>query len=272
MMPSLGTPQQQPADINRFQDGMINVAYNVCSIPSMPVELVIRPLYGSRYFPPLIQLCAAGLMILLPVFSQLAEGFSHMVPFLRFQGAMGLYGIGSISKLFFICSFIHGIRIWRRMLRPLRELHSHYEGPALPIFGLFTRSFWITRIILEPALVFTLALVLSNFFILQPSAAHYLEFASFCLAMKQYIAWYKQWERIRDVLDARSTAPILAKIVDNTATDEDRATIHMASLPKDIPEDLRRDTAVHIARAFSNGQWQEPAIPKQEETKGEPHV
>ena len=51
----------------------------------------------------------------------------------------------------------------------------------------------------------------------------------------------------------RNAGPIIAKLVDNTATEDDLATIHLASLPKDIPDDVRRDTASHIARAFSPG-------------------
>jgi hypothetical protein len=234
----------------------------------MPIEMVIRPWYGSRYHSPLVHACTAGLMILLPFLSELAEGFSRMAPFLRFQGSMGLYGIGSLSKLFFLCSVLHGIRVWRRMLNPLTEQHSFYEGPPLPIFRLF-RSRWMIRILLEPAFVFTLALVLPNFFVLQPSAAHFLMFASVMLALKQYIAWYKNWEQIRDVLDARAKGSILAKIVDNTATDDDRATIHLAGLPKDLPDDVRRDTFSHIARVV---QW-EPAkdTENKNETKGEPN-
>ena len=76
-------------DINHFQDAMINIVYNVCSIVTMPVEMVLRPQYGSRYFPPVIMFFTAVMMIVLPVFSALAEGVGRMVPFMRFQGAVG---------------------------------------------------------------------------------------------------------------------------------------------------------------------------------------
>jgi hypothetical protein len=64
-----------------------------------------------------------------------------------------------------------------------------------------------------------------------------------------------QWEFLRTVMDVRNRGPIIASFVDNTATDEDLATIHLASLPKDIPDDVRRDTASHIARAFSGNEF-----------------
>jgi len=39
-------------DINRLQDVAMNVVYNVCGIICIPVEMALRPFYGSRYFPP----------------------------------------------------------------------------------------------------------------------------------------------------------------------------------------------------------------------------
>src|ERR1700674_4330639 len=94
-----GLTQQSPTHVDRFQNTMINVVYNVCSIFTIPVEMVLRPKYGSRYFPPVIMFFSAVLMTLLPLFLDLANGFSHMIPFVRFRGPVGLYGIGSLSKL-----------------------------------------------------------------------------------------------------------------------------------------------------------------------------
>jgi hypothetical protein len=251
MFPSQGMSQQSPVDINHYQDMMLNVVYNVCSIVTMPVEMALRPCYGSRYFPPVIMFFAAVLMMLLPLFSAFADGVSHMLPFARVRGPVGLFGIETISKLYFLGTMIHGLRIWRRMIKMHTEIHSVYEGPALPIFRILPGGFWVCRIIWEPAFVFAIALMLSNFYILQSSAAHYLMFAAVMLAMKNYCAWYMQWQFLRGLMDMRNAGPLIAKIVDNTATDDDLATFHLASLPKDIPEDVRRDTAEHIARAFT---------------------
>ena len=132
-----------------------------------------------------------------------------------------------------------------------REQNSLYEGPPLFIFRILPGTFWMVRILYEPVFLFALGFVLPNFFILQPSAAHFLMFSGLMLAMKSYAAWYMQWQFLRGLMDMRNAGPIIAKFVDNTATDEDLATIHLASLPKDIPDDVRRDTASHIARAIS---------------------
>jgi len=245
------TPGQQqaqpPLDLSRLQDVAANLVYNICSIFTMPVEMALRPHYGSRYFPPIVMLFSIGLMMLLPAFA--AAG--SMIPFLPSPPPMGLFGLGTFSELFFVGLAIHNFRIWRRMIHIDREQNSLYEGPPLFIFNILPGTFWMVRILYEPIFLFALGFVLPNFFILQPSAAHFLMFSGLMLAMKSYAAWYMQWQFLRGLMDMRNAGPIIAKFVDNTATDEDLATIHLASLPKDIPDDVRRDTASHIARAIS---------------------
>jgi hypothetical protein len=249
MMPQQS--QQSPMDINHYQDMMLNLVYNATSIVTMPVEMALRLQYGSRYFPPAIQCLSFLMMIILPVLGAMWEGFSGLIPFMRVSASMGLFDMGTFSKLFFLGSFVHGLRVWRRMIHMEREQHSAYEGPPLPIFRIVPGSFWLIRIVYEPAFVFVLSIVLENFFILQPGAAHFLMFSAVMLAMKQYVAWYMQWQFLRELMDMRNAGPIIAKIVDNSATEDELATIHLASIPKDIPEDMRRETATHIARAFT---------------------
>src|SRR5450432_1785758 len=237
-MPSQGLNQQPPTSIDQLQNVMLNIVYNFCSIFTTPIEQVLRIQYGSRYFPPVISFLTTILMILLPLFSAMTD----MLPFAR-SSAVGVFGLGSLSKLYFLASFVHGLRIWRRMIHMEREENSVFEGPPLPFFRLLPFPFWMTRIIIEPIFVFTLAIVLTNFFILQPGAAHFLEFAAFMLFMKQYCAWFAHWQFLRNLIDRRNAGPVIAKIVDNSATEDELATMHLASLPKDIPDDLRQATA-----------------------------
>lgn len=251
MTPTQNQPQQSAGNINQFQDTMMNLVYNVCSVVTCPIEMALRPQYGSRYFPPIITFFSAAMMIVLPLFSEMAESFSHMLPFARFGAPSGMFGIGTLSRLYFLGSMVHGFRIWRRMLHMEREENSVYEGPPLPIFHIIPGSFWMVRIIYEPVFVFALSLVLPNFFILQSSAAHYLMLAALMLAMKNYVAWYRQWEFLRNMMDLRFAGPIIAKLVGNEATEDDLAPIHLASFPKNLPEDVRQAAASHIARAFS---------------------
>ena len=244
---------QQPLDLNRLQDVAMNVVYNVCGIICMPVEMALRPFYGSRYFPPMMMMFSIFMMLALPLLESLMEGFGSMIPFVPHAAPVGLFGIGTLTKWFFIGLFVHGFRTWRRMIHMDREENSLFEGPPLFIFNLLPGTFWRVRILYEPLFLLALSIVLPNFYILQPSAAHYLTFAAFALAMKQYVAWFMQWQFLRGLIDMRNAGPIVAKFVDNTATEDDLATIHLASLPRDIPEEVRRDTAEHIARAMSPG-------------------
>jgi len=244
---------KQPVSMTQFQDRMCNIVYNVCSIISMPVETALRPWYGSRYFPPLIIFCSSMMMIVVPVFLDMAGALTSLLPGGRMALPRGMFGLSDLSRFFFLGALVHGIRVWRRMIRPETEQISTFEGPPLPFFYLIPKatSFWFCRIVLEPAFLFVASVVLSTLYILQPSAAFYLQLAAIALAMKQYVAWYQQWQYIREVMDTRFVAPILAKLAENKATDAELANAHLAAFPKDLSPDLRRGTVAHLARIFS---------------------
>ncbi len=242
--------QQAPGatNINTLHDQMCNIVYNLCSIITTPIEMLLRPRYGSRYFPPLVLALSSLMMVLLPVFS----GLGGMIPFMHPPAPRGFIGMAELSRYYFLGAFVHGIRVWRRMIHMEREQHSQWEGPPLPLFHLFPRgnSFWFCRIVWEPVFVFAASVVLENLLILQSSAATYLRVAAFALAMKQYVAWYQQWQYLREIMDARFAAPILAKLADNKATDSELEAARLASFPKDMPEEMRRGAVVHLARIF----------------------
>jgi hypothetical protein len=245
MIPSQGNER---SSIDHFQDGMVNFVYTFCSMICSPVEQVVRPRYGSRYFPPIVDCLSAIMMIVLPPVFGLAEGFSHMVPFVRFNASMGMFGLGTLSQLYFLARFIHAIRVWRLMVNPFREKNSMYEGPPLPFFRIFPLPFWFTRIAVEPLAVFVLAITLRDSFILQPAAASFLMFSAVMLAMKEYCAWYMTWSFLRGLLDMTIAGPIIAKYVGNTATTEELETIHLAGAPKNLPDDVRSKLGDFISR------------------------
>jgi hypothetical protein len=251
MTPTQGRSQQQPADINHYQNTMMNLVYNVCSIVTMPIEMLLRPTFGSQYCPPTIQFFTSVMMTLLPLFSGIADGFSHMLPFMGFAHLTGMFGIATLSKLYFAGAFIHGFRIWRLMIHMEKEKISYYEGAALPIFRILPGSFFTVRIIYEPLFVLIVTLVLQNFFILQASAVHYLVIAAIMLAMKEYVSWFKSWQELRAIMDAAAAGPIIAKIIDNTATDDEYAQIHVARLSKNLPDGFRQSAADRMGRSFS---------------------
>jgi len=250
-------PQQQAGesgmfDINQLQDVAINAVCFFCSVLCMPVEIILRPKYGTRYFPPAVLFFAAVMMLFLPLISAATTAVTHMIPFMGAPPPQGMFDIGSLSKLFFLLSFIHSIRLYRRMIHMETEQFSWYEGPPLFFIQLIpgTKSFWFTRIAIEPALVFVTAMVLNTLFIFQSGLTHFLYLAALALAMKQFTHWYRSWELLRGILDSRNTGPLISKFIENTATEEDLSVIHLASFPKSTPPDLRKAAAVHVARIY----------------------
>ncbi len=254
-MESLGSQAPGVTNINQFHDQMCNLVYNFCSIVTMPVEMVLRPRYGSRYFPPLIIFFSSVMMIVVPVFVAMAGAVGGLIPFARVAAPRGIIGMGDLSRFFFIGAFIHGLRTWWRMIHMEREQNSLDPGPPLPIFYLFPKgsSFWFCRIVWEPVFLFAASVVLTNMFILQSSAATYLQVAAVALAMKNYVGWYQQWQYLRQIMDMNFVGPILAKLAQNQATDKELATANLASFPKNLPPDIRRGAVAHLARIFSSG-------------------
>jgi hypothetical protein len=248
-------PQESGAlNAQQLQDTAMNTVETFCSIFAMPVEVILRPRYGTRYFSPPIVFFSAAVMLFLPLISATATAVTNIVPFMaRVVPAQAMFDLASFSKLYFLLCFVHGFRLYRRMLRMELEAHSEFEGPPLPFFHLIpgSKSFWFTRIVLESAFVLIAAILLQNLFIIQSGLASFLEFAALCLAMKNFIGWYRGWEFLRKILDTRNAGPIIAKLVEDRATQDDLAQIHIASFPKNISPDLRQAAAAHIARVYS---------------------
>jgi hypothetical protein len=242
--------------LDELQNVALNAVETLCDSASMPVQIIIRPWYGSRYFSPMVITLASIGMLFAPLIESLASTAANLIPFAAHVVRHSApFDLGSFSRLYFLLGFMHGIRVYRRMLHMEKEQHSRYEGPPLPFFPLLPGggSFWRVRILYEPLAVFIAASVLQRLLLIAPSLATYLQLAAFCLAMKNFIGWYRQWEFLRNILDARNSGPIIARFVDDTASPEELSSIHLASLPKDTSPELRRATAAHIARVIAPG-------------------
>jgi hypothetical protein len=247
---------QNPLNIEQFQNGAMAIVQGFCSIFSMPLDLILRFKAGSRYHNPSTMFFASGLMLVMPMIEDTLSSFnSPIFMAARIQRPHALFDIGSLSKLFFVLCLIAGFRTYKRMWKPELEEHSRFEGPPLPFFEWLPggRSFWLVRLAYEPAAVLIAAMILQSLLIFTPGLAHFLQFGALCLAMKNFITFYRNWEFLRNTLDIAHMGPILAKFVENSASTEELNSVHLASLPKDISPELRRSTAVHIARVISPG-------------------
>jgi hypothetical protein len=254
-------------NIDQLETVALNVVENFCAVITRPVEIILRPWHGSRYSTLPIIFFTNAMMIALPILSILTTSMVSMIPFVHVPPPMGLFSIGSFAKLYFLLTAIHGVRIYRLMIHPETEKHSQYEGAPLPFFQLLPRSksFWFTRIVLEPALVFATTIVLGPMYIFTTGLAAYLQFAAMALAMKEFIVWYRGWLYIRDVMDQTYAGPIIGKLVQHEATQEDLAPLHIASFPENLPADLRNAAVAHIARVFSPDTPINNATPPKEE-------
>ena len=240
-------------NINQLHETAINVVENFSGVVSRPVELIIRPWHGTRYFPIPVIFFSTATMIFLPIFSAFALGAISMLPLVRLQMPSGLFDITSLAKLYFLLSLIHGVRLYRRMIDMSLETNSTFEGPPLPFFALVPKgnNFWFCRIVLEPTFVMASAMVLGHLYVFTPGLVLYLQFAALALAMKNFIGWYRAWEYIRNLMDMRFAGPIIAKLAENKATDEELNTVHLAAFPKNLSPEMREAAVSHIARAFS---------------------
>jgi hypothetical protein len=252
----MSTNQQGPPNpFNPFElpDLALNIVETACAIPARTVEIILYRWHGTRYFSMPIIFCANLLMIALPIFGAVTTGVISMIPLVHMPVPTGMFDVAAFAKLYFLLSIVHGIRIYRLMIDPSKERFSEWEGEPLPPFYLLPKggNFWFRRILLEPIVVFLAAIFLQHAFIIQSGLATFLQFAAMCLAMKEFIGWYRSWLALRIYLDAANIAPLMAKLMENTATEADLAPIHIAKLPKDLPEDIRRNTAIHIAKAFT---------------------
>jgi hypothetical protein len=248
-------PHEQPPgmmNVEQWENLALNVIEFLTSVVCMPVEIILRPWYGSRYFSVAVIFFSAVMMILLPAFGAFASGVATVLPLAHRPVIIGLFSIGSLSKLYFFLSFFHGFRVWRRMIHMEIEQHSHFEGPPLPVFRLLPgKSFWFIRIVLEPGTVFMAATIGGNLLIFQSGLVTFLHLAALALLIKCFIGWYREWQYLRDLLDMRNAGPIIGKLVHDQASDEELAQVHIASFPKNIAPDLKQAAIDRIAHLFS---------------------
>jgi hypothetical protein len=256
-----GTGQAGQMNIGNIEETMMNIVHTVASFFTYPVEIGLRPQYGTTYFSAPIMFISLIMMVLASTFFGIATAMTQMIPFVRIAGPSGMFGLGSFTSLIFLASIAHGLRLWRRMIHMELEENSTYEGPPLFFFLMLPKgsSFWFCRIVWEPVALFSVAILLSNLGIIQLPLMLYLQLAAIFLAMKQYISWYRTWLFIRRLMDMANVGPVIGRMVSNTATDEELARVHLASLPQNLSPDMRRATVAYIARAFS------APIPEEEE-------
>lgn len=238
--------------VEHLQNNAINIVETICSVICQPVEIILRPQYGTRYFPVPVTFFSSAMMLLLPGIMLLFSNFMNMIPLLHAPQPVGMFGLGDYAKLYFLLSAVHGVRLWRRMFDMSREEHSEYEGPGQFCFRFLPKgdSFYVVRIVWEPLFVLIVSIVLQDLFIIQSPLNLFLEFSAMALLMKNFIAWFRGWEYMRKILDMQYAGPILAKMATGTATPAETERLHIATIPTNVPPDIRQATIAHYARNY----------------------
>lgn len=247
------TGSPSPLNINSLQDAAQNLLLFLASIVSKTADMIVRPFFGTRYYPPAVDAFAFLLLLIVASVHSAALEMTHMIPFVMGPPPpQGMFDLWWLVKISFLAQIVHRIRLFRRMVDVSREKFSWYEGPALPILKLIpgNKSFWRSRILIEPALVFAAASMLQHLFIFQSSVATFLQVSAVALCIKQSLHWYMSWQVMRDVIDATNGAPLMSAFIENSATDEELAPVHLASFPKDTTPEIRRVAAIQVARAY----------------------
>jgi hypothetical protein len=212
----------------------------------MPTEYAMRPQFGTRYFSPVATFLACVMMFLLGGFA----AFGTQMPFGGGRASdvssnHGLVSLTMLAALFFLGNLVHGPRLFRRMLHPELELHSEYEGPALPFLTRiferlpYGRKAWPVRIVYEPLTLFVVTAVLSLMGVFDRSATLYLLTAAVLLSVKCYLEWFRMWLYMRILLDGKAAAPVIAAVARGTATEEQMASVHIAGIPKSVSPQIK---------------------------------
>jgi hypothetical protein len=249
--------------VEHLQNNAMEFVYAASSIVAQPVEILIRPWYGTRYYEIPILFFSAGMMMLLPAIKSLFTNVMQMIPFLQVPHPVGMFGLDDYARLYFLASAVQGVRLWRRVIHPSRERHSRFEGPALPFFAFLpkgTEFFW-TRLLWEPTFVLLASVVLQDLFIAQPSLAIYLRIAAFALFMKNFVVWFRSYEVIRDGLDAGAGGEAFNEQLASVRKEKGAEQFYVAGRARNLNPTVRGAFAQQIARtdstANSNAQIQQ---------------
>lgn len=228
--------QAPSVTMQELYTGGIRLAQSFCGIVTTPIEYVLRPFFGTRYFDPIQLMLTFILMAILPLLGRA----TNMLP-IGDGPSPGYIGLGTVSTLFFLGAAIHGPRLWRKVFHMELERHSQFEGDALPFFERLPmgNSFWAVRVLWEPAFVVGAALVLRLLTVLDRPATIYFVACAAALAFKNYLAWYQSWLQLRTLMDSKFAGPLIAKAVAGKATEKELAPVHMAGFAESVPAEIR---------------------------------
>jgi len=157
----------------------VKFAYNMLAVSA---EVFCRHSFGARYTPAML----AGF-----IFCFLTMTIVCGIDPDKSSPAIGVY-----LFIYFVLLIYHGVKMWL----PRAVTHSQSSGLSWAFWGRITVFPALVRILLEPAIHVLVGVALHPMSVL---LSDWLIFAGICLAIKEFISFWKHWNRVLDSSDAR---------------------------------------------------------------------
>jgi hypothetical protein len=220
---------------------MLNLTYQFTSVLTVPIEMCLRPRFGSQYFSPIVVAIAVLLF-------QGVTGATALYQALQGYSSAPI-GMGILTVALWGGCIYHAIRIRRLILDMDREGDSEEEGSALFIFTLLPRGdrwTWV-RCFWEPLAVIGFSALVYVTGTLTPFTAAYLALCGVALFLKNYAKWYQSWRWIRGIRDKEYRAGIIARIALGEAPTQTIGHCVLAALPESSGPKERTAIAAHFS-------------------------
>ncbi|MGE3511656.1 MAG: hypothetical protein AB7N65_22530 [Vicinamibacterales bacterium] len=224
--------QRSTLRISPLVETYLNFLRGLFSIPSMPLEFVTRPRFGTCYFDPLVIILSGILMAVVGLLGVFGSSIASSVPGFAQAFPSTAVGLGTLALLFFAGMVVHFVRLLPKIQDQSKEIHSEDPGPPFPLLRLLPRSsnYFVLRTAYEPAFVMVMSGILGLLGILSLGGVLFLAGAAYCLSAKNFLECYMGWKQRRIVRDDLAMGPILADVITGKATAEQRAVAKVAHL------------------------------------------
>ena len=210
-----------------------------CNGFCLPLEMVLRPRYGTRYFLLTSYAWSWGILQGWVILSWLIRAFRALAPGIPAETRP--VDMGTLLILFYVLFIYHVIRLRRLVVNMNLEKDSEMENPGwkllryLPRGKLWTRQ----RMVYEPIICIAFAVGMYRSEILALPAAAFIMIGGVCLSLKATMIYWQGWEFVRIGRDAMARTEIMRSFGKN---------------PDDAPERIGDVVMESIANVDRQGQ------------------
>lgn len=183
---------------DKLLEKVLEVAKGILTTWAIPVEMWVRPGFGSEYYNPIQVICS--LMITQCVFglSVLLRVGAHMIPE-KWRPGSCLIGMGVVLVLYYVTLAYHGWRVSKLMKNMDLEFDSQEDGDTIRAMQALPKGTnWVrARVWYEPSLIIVLSLTLWAVRLMDIYATLFLVFCAVSLWCKAALLTYEAWHYVR---------------------------------------------------------------------------